>query len=197
MREQMLEKLRKECISAVTDRYPGEERVVVFGEGRADARILLVGEAPGEKETKCIKPFVGQAGKNLDDFLHVLEIKREDIYITNVVKFRPFKVNRKTGRLSNRPPSRDEIELCLPYINGEIGIVKPEIVVTLGNTPLQSLTGDRGNLIGKCHGIPFKNGGYYIFPLYHPASVIYNRALRETYYDDLAKLKIFIGDSNK
>lgn len=197
MKEEMLEKLKTECIIQVEKQYPGEGKVVVFGEGNPDARIVLVGEAPGEKETKYIKPFVGQAGKNLDEFLKVLELKREDIYITNTVKFRPFKVNPKTGRLSNRPPSRDEIELCLPYLKEQLEIIGPEIVVTLGNTPLQSLSGDRKMLIGESHGRPFKTGKYYLFPLYHPASIIYNAALKETYYNDLLKLKVFIEETNK
>ena len=84
---------------------------MVFGEGDVDSPMVLVGEAPGEQETIQQRPFVGKAGKNLEEFLDALEIQRGDLYITNVVKFRPFKINEKTGRLSNRPPTREEIDL--------------------------------------------------------------------------------------
>lgn len=192
MKESLLDIVRQECIDAVEKRYPGEGKVVVFGEGNVDADIVLVGEAPGEKETKYVRPFVGQAGKNLDEFLKILELKREDIYISNTVKFRPFKVNSKTGRLSNRPPNKEELELCLPFLLRQLKIIKPKIVATLGNTPLRAIIGDDRATIGEHHGAPVKMGEYYLFPLYHPASIIYNMNLKEVYHDDLLKLKDFM-----
>jgi uracil-DNA glycosylase, family 4 len=192
VKEKLLDKVKQECIDDVGKSYPGEGKVVVFGEGDPDAGIVLIGEAPGEKETKLVKPFVGQAGKNLDEFLEVLELKREYIYITNTVKFRPFKVNPKTGRLSNRPPNKNEIKLCLPYLLRQLEIISPKIVVTLGNTPLQAVTGDNGTLIGENHGRPLKMDKFYLFPLYHPASIIYNAGLKDTYHEDLLKLKEFM-----
>lgn len=191
MKEELMNKLKSQCIGDIEDHYPGEGKVVVFGEGNLDAHIVLVGEAPGEKETKLVRPFVGQAGKNLDEFLEVLELKREEIYITNTVKFRPFKVNPRTGRLSNRPPDRRETELCLPYLKKQLEIIKPEVVVTLGNTPLKALTGDKSITIGERHGTLIKMEDFYIFPLYHPASIIYNVALKDVYHEDLLKLKEF------
>lgn len=192
MKEVLLDRVRQECIDAVEKRYPGEGKVVVFGEGKSDANIVLVGEAPGEKETKYVRPFVGQAGKNLDEFLEILELKREDIYITNTVKFRPFKINPNTGRLSNRPPTKEEIKLCLPFLLEQLGIIEPKIVATLGNTPLRAIAGDDKISIGETHGSPVKMSEYYLFPLYHPASIIYNMSLKEVYHDDLLKLKEFI-----
>lgn len=194
MKEEELEKVKRDCINAVEKRYPGEGKVVVFGEGSSDAEIILVGEAPGEKETKYIRPFVGAAGKNLDEFLEVLDLKRENIYITNTVKFRPYKVNPKTGRLSNRPPDKNEIELCLPYLLKQLDIIEPSVVATLGNTPLRALTANKSITIGECHGIPINMGKYHIFPLYHPASIIYNVSLKEVYHDDLIKLRNFIDE---
>ena len=110
-KEKQLEKLKQECTKFFDELYRPDKKILVFGEGNPNARLLLVGEAPGKQETLQRRPFVGQAGKNLDEFLQVVGLKREDLYITNVVKFRPFKLNEKTGRTSNRPPTREEIEL--------------------------------------------------------------------------------------
>lgn len=195
MNEELLNVTKMECIKAVESKYPLEGKVVVFGEGNGNADIVLVGEAPGEKETKYIRPFAGAAGKNLDEFLEVLELKREDIYITNTVKYRPFKINPKTGRLSNRPPNTDEIKFCLPFLINELDIIKPLVVATLGNIPLRALICDNKITIGQCHGSPIKTRDFYVFPLYHPASIIYNTGLKEIYYGDLLKLKIFIKET--
>ncbi len=190
MKEELLNKLKKECIRKINEIYK-EEKVVVFGEGNSNAEIVLVGEAPGEKETKYVRPFVGQAGKNLDEFLNILDLKREDIYITNTVKFRPYKINPKTNRLSNRPPDREEISLCLPFLEKQIDIIDPKIVVTLGNVSLKALMGDNSITIGEAHGKYTKLNKYYLFPLYHPASIIYNVKLKDVYNEDLIKLKEF------
>jgi uracil-DNA glycosylase len=194
MKEDMLNMLKKECIAEVEKNYEGQDKVVVFGEGNFDADIVLVGEAPGEKETKYVRPFVGQAGKNLDEFLEILELRREDIYITNTVKFRPFKVNPSTGRLSNRPPDKDEIKFCLPFLLRQIDIIEPKVIVTLGNTSLKAIMDNNKISIGEVHGATIDVKKYYIFPLYHPASIIYNVGLKEVYYEDLLKLKEFTGE---
>lgn len=169
---------------------------MVYGEGDGHARIVLVGEAPGAEETRLSRPFVGKAGKKLDEFLDVLELKREEIYITNVVKFRPYKVSEK-GRLSNRPPSRDEIACMLPALLSEIESVAPDIVVTLGNVPLKSVLGQKNATIGAYHAqaetARALSHTFTLFPLYHPASIIYNRALAEVYNDDLLVLKEYIN----
>lgn len=169
---------------------------MVYGEGDMNARIVLIGEAPGEQETRLKRPFVGKAGKNLDEFLDVLGQRREDIYITNVVKFRPFKVSDK-GRLSNRPPTKDEIACMLPTLLREIEAVAPKVVVTLGNVPLKAVGGQKGVTIGACHAQPTnakaRSHAFVLFPLYHPASIIYNRALAAVYDDDLQRLKAYIN----
>ena len=169
---------------------------MVYGEGNPNAHIMLIGEAPGAEETRLSRPFVGKAGKNLDEFLAVLEQKRDDIYITNVVKFRPYKVSEK-GRLSNRPPAKDEIGCMLPHLLREIETVAPKVVVTLGNVPLKSVLGQKNATIGAYHGMPTEasllSHAFSLFPLYHPASIIYNPALKSIYADDLIKLKHFIS----
>ena len=167
----------------------GEDQIFVPGEGNPDAELMLVGEAPGAKETELRRPFVGKAGKNLDEFLEVIHRKREDIYISNVVKFRPFKVHPVKNTKSNRPPRPDETDLCLPYLKEEISVISPKILVTLGNTALQSVLEDKTVKIGGCHGTEISyNENTCLFALYHPASVIYNRALSDVYKADLALL---------
>ena len=191
-KQRMLSKLREECQAMVRGVYPDREKVLVFGEGNLDARIMLIGEAPGEQETLQKRPFVGKAGKNLDAFVEALGITREELYITNVVKFRPFKIHPRTGTLSNRPPDKEEIGLFYSSLVREVEIVDPAVVVTLGNTALKALLDDRKAAIGALHGRPLTLPGEKtrtLFPLYHPASIIYNPKLVEVYQEDLQKLK--------
>lgn len=173
-------------LQAVYRAMPG--RPVVLGEGKADhPRLLLLGEAPGGEEEKLGHPFVGKAGQHLNHFLAVLGIDRAELWITNVVKQRPVKISEK-GRVSNRPPNRQEKALFTPLLMDELRLVAPEGIVTLGNTALQALLG-KDALIGDDHGRWTKADGLPpIFALYHPAAVIYNRALLSTYEADLAAL---------
>ena len=131
--------------------WPAEEKPIVLGEGNTDhPPVMLIGEAPGEQESLQGRPFVGKAGKNLDGFLQVLALRREDIYISNVVKIRPTKVSEK-GRTSNRPPNKEELALFTPYLMEEIQLVQPRMIVTLGNVALKALCGPKA-IIGDMHG---------------------------------------------
>ena len=167
---------------------PGSEHALVFGEGPQNPVLMLIGEAPGEQETLQGRPFVGKAGKNLDHFLMLAGLKREQIYISNAVKIRPTKVG-KTGRVSNRPPTREEIALFRPWLMREINEVRPQMIATLGNVPLGAVTGERLT-IGQVHGmvIPAGETGLPLFALYHPASLIYNRSLESVYEQDVRSL---------
>lgn len=186
MKEEKIKALNKRILDA----YPDEK--LVLGRGNLNSPIVLVGEAPGRKEVEFNEPFVGQAGKHLDEFLQVLELDKEDIYITNSVKYRPTKLNPKTGRLSNRTPTAKEIESFRSFLLEEIDIIKPKIIVTLGNTSLKSLL-EKDVKIGDVHGklisVEIYDNKYNLFPLYHPAAVIYNRSLKEVYLNDLQNLK--------
>ena len=182
------------------DLWPAEDKPVVLGEGLTDhPPVMLIGEAPGEQEALQGRPFVGKAGKNLDGFLTALELRREDIYISNVVKIRPTKVSEK-GRVSNRPPNREELALFTPYLQEEILRVQPQMIVTLGNVALKALCGPRA-IIGSMHGQETRvtvrhekqEGEFRLFPLYHPASIIYNRSLQAVYDEDLQVLKKTLG----
>lgn len=169
---------------------------LVFGDGDEASKIVLVGEAPGKTEVEQGKPFVGQAGKNLEEFINILGITRHDLYITNVVKFRPFKVNPDTGRESNRTPTKDEIRISTDFIERELSVIQPKLVASLGNTALRCILKDDRITIGVMHGNPinvrFSGAEFVLFPLYHPASIIYNRALRDVYLQDLMKLRDYL-----
>lgn len=193
---EVLKKIEEEYRQLVKNKF-GENYKVVFGEGSLNSKIMLIGEAPGEREEEMERPFVGQAGKNLDEFLNILELKRDEIYITNVVKIRPFKINEKTKRKSNRPPNSFEIEMSIETLKKEIEAIKPKIIVTLGNVPLRVVLNDKTASIGKHHGKAIKLEKFTLFPLYHPASIIYNRSLKQVYYDDILTLRSLIKDGEE
>lgn len=167
--------------------YEPEE--LVFGVGNPNAEVLLIGEAPGAEEVAAGEPFVGKAGKNLNEFLSATGIARETLYITNVVKFRPYRVSA-SGRKSNRPPSKKEIALCAGCLEEEISAIVPKVIVTLGNTALQAVLGGEMR-IGICHGM-VQAVEPPVFPLYHPASIIYRPSLREEYARDMEKLRFYL-----
>lgn len=185
-----LDRLRADLEKLIGEVYEGERKLLVHGEGRPGARVMLVGEAPGEQETLQRRPFVGKAGKNLDEFLELAGIDRSELYVSNAVKFRPTKISA-AGRTVNRPPTREEVKLFLPWLKREIELVKPEVVVTLGNVPLRALMGGR-QVIGDVHGRFCEAEGARLYPMYHPASLIYNPALRPVYAQDVRRLAAWL-----
>lgn len=166
--------------------YVEEKKTLVFGDGDLHARIVMIGEAPGEQESIQGKPFVGKAGKNLDEFLELSGMDRRALYITNTVKFRPTRIS-SAGRIVNRPPTQEEIRLSIPWLMRELDLVRPEIIVTLGNVPLKAIWG-KNAAIGQYHGAWTEWKGRLVYPLYHPASVIYNPSLKEVYRTDVMRL---------
>ena len=164
----------------------------VIGEGNSEAEILLIGEAPGEKEALSGRPFVGRAGKVLDELLHEINLNRDDVYITNIVKDRPP---------NNRDPRVSEIELYTPYLMEQIKTIEPEVIVTLGRFAMnfilkQFSLPEYGSTIGDIHGQLIKAetsfGAIDILPLYHPAAMFYNRSLEETLHQDFQQLSRFV-----
>ncbi len=180
-------------------RYAKEFAVgeLVFGDGNIESGIVMIGEAPGKEEVRLGKPFVGLAGGNLKEFMDYINVKKEDIYVTNTIKYRLFKVNLKTSGKANRPAKTVEIKSSIPYLIEELEILEPSLVITLGNVPLKAVTADFNITIGKVHGELITLGETRIFPLYHPASLIYNRSLKETYYKDLDKLSEILREVKK
>lgn len=175
-----------------------EKEEIVLGEGCITSPLVIIGEAPGKDEVKLGRPFVGMAGKNLNEFISVLGVDRESLYITNAIKYRLGKLNIKTQRIINRPATISEIKDNQKWLHKEISILKPQIIVTLGNVPLRAITDDFSVSIGDMHGMlhtcRLEGNKFNLFPLYHPASIIYNRSLKEVYNQDILNLKNIKSD---
>ena len=157
----------------------------VPGDGNPQSEIIFIGEAPGQKEDEQQRPFVGQAGKLLDELLKSIGLERKDVYITNVVKFRPP---------DNRDPTPEEKEACLPFLQAEIALIKPKVLVPLGRHALTQFFTKMS--ITDAHGKPHTVGTMAVFPIYHPAAALHNPGLRQALFDDFAALKAFL-DSRK
>lgn len=156
---------------------------LVFGDGSADAEVVFIGEAPGKNEDEQGIPFVGAAGKFLDEMLEGIGMKRASIYITNIVKYRPPE---------NREPFPDEKAAFLPYLRRQIEVIKPKIVVTLGRHSMEALL-PPGLKISDCHGQPKRYQGQVYLPLFHPAAALYNGGMRQTLVDDFAKIPLVLA----
>ena len=148
---------------------------LVFGTGNPDADIVFIGEAPGKNEDLQGEPFVGAAGRFLNEMLAMIGLQREDIYITNIVKYRPP---------NNRDPLPEEKTAFLPYLEKQLEIIKPKLIVTLGRHSMDSLL--PGLKISEVHGKPKRYHGLVYLPLFHPAAALYNGGLRQTLIDDFA-----------
>ncbi len=182
-----LQQLNETYARTVREQLGEPDLRLVYGHGQPEApRLMWIGEAPGEEEARQGVPFVGKAGANLDSFLGKLGVKRNAVYITNVVKFRPA-VSGPTGRTHNRPPTAREIDLFRPWLFEEIALVDPKCIVTLGNTPLQALLG-KGALVGQLHGKWQQWRGIKLYVMYHPAAIIYRRELADVCQNDIARL---------
>lgn len=171
---------------------PFKDRRLVLGEGKINCKIMLIGEAPGAQEEEQGRPFVGKAGQNLNAFLTELGLNRNELFISNVVKLRPYKLSPKTNKPVNRPPNKEEVGFFTTYLLKEIKEINPQIIVTLGNFALKAVLQDKNAVIGNYHGKFTYSNGKKVFPLYHPASIIYNRSLQNVYNTDLQNLKKYI-----
>jgi len=158
----------------------------VVGSGSLDSEIVLVGEAPGRAEDESGLPFVGRAGKLLDDALGKAGLSRGDVFIMNVVKCRPP---------NNRRPKKVEMVSCEPYLVEQLEIIEPSVIALMGNSPLSYFLQKYGlgraaigSVHGKAYHVDTSWGGVTLFPLYHPAAAIYNRKLTETLEKDFERL---------
>lgn len=168
----------------------------VYGYGPEDADVVMIGEAPGKDEVKLGRPFVGKAGAILDEILNATGIKRERLYITNTVKYRLMKEGSRKGSYRNRPAALAEVKAMLPWLEEELKIIKPKMILTLGNVPLKALCFIQNCAIlelGVSHGKGIKlnifDAESLLVPLYHPASQIYNRSLKDVFDDDFREVK--------
>lgn len=154
---------------------------LVFGDGNPDAEIVFVGEAPGKNEDLQGIPFVGAAGKFLNEMLELIGLKREDIYITNIVKYRPP---------NNRDPLPEEKSVFLPFLQEQVSIIKPKMIVTLGRHSMECFL--PGLKISQVHGQPKRKDGQVYLPLFHPAAALYNGGMRQTLIDDFTAIPIIL-----
>ena len=158
----------------------------VPGEGQPRARVMLIGEGPGWHEDQQGRPFIGNAGKFLSELLAKAGLKREDVFITNVVKCRPP---------GNRDPLPDEIAACAPYLERQIAAIDPEVIVTLGRFSMARwFPGER---ISRIHGQPKRDGRRLIVPMYHPAAALHQGALRGAIEEDFAKLRKILAEAER
>jgi DNA polymerase len=156
----------------------------VPGEGPADAKIMFIGEAPGWNEDQQGRPFVGAAGKFLEELLAEAGLTRGNVFITNVVKSRPP---------GNRDPLPDEIAACAPFLDRQIEVIDPEVIVTLGRYSMARwFPGER---ISRIHGQPKKVGRRLIVPMYHPAAALHQQALKKTILEDFGRLPRILAEA--
>ncbi len=157
---------------------------VVFGEGNPHARVMIVGEAPGKNEDLQGKPFVGAAGKFLDELLEVAGLKREDVFIANVLKCRPP---------SNRNPKPEEIEACATFLRQQTQTISPDVIVTLGNFATQFIL-RTGVGITHLRGTVQRAGRFLVLPVFHPAAAIYDRSKRDVLLSDFERVGSLVRD---
>ena len=153
---------------------------IVFGEGSPESRLMFIGEGPGAEEDNTGRPFVGRAGQLLTKIIESINLKREDVYIANIVKCRPPE---------NRNPSGDEIEACTPFLKEQIDIIKPEIICTLGKFSTEFIIGPDKGSISAVRGKEFSYGGITVIPTYHPSYLLRNPAAKRDTWEDMKKIR--------
>ena len=156
----------------------------VPGEGPEDADIMFIGESPGWNEDQQGRPFVGPAGKFLDELLALINLKRQQVYITNIIKTRPP---------DNRDPLPQEILNCRPWLQRQIEIIRPKMVVTLGRYSMALFFPKKS--IGKIHGTAEKRDGIVYYAMYHPAAALHQQSLRETIKADILKIPRLLAET--
>lgn len=186
-----LDKVREQLITdAICPELATQATQLVMGEGNPNADIVFIGEAPGKNEDEQGLPFVGAAGKFLNEMLAAAELNRTDVYITNIVKYRPP---------NNRDPLPEEKQAFWPYLARQLEIINPKAIVTLGRHSMEFFLPDAR--ISDIHGHAVKKSVTYhdgsehawlIVPLYHPAAALYNGGLRQTLIDDFLKVPDYI-----
>jgi len=157
---------------------------VVPGEGPEDAELLFIGEAPGWHEDQQGRPFVGPAGQFLDQLLASIGLRREEVYIANIIKCRPPQ---------NREPLPAEIQSCRKWLDRQVDIIQPRMIITLGRYSLARYFPN--DSIGKVHGKPRKLGGIIYYPMYHPAAALHQASLRRIIEADMLKIPQILAQS--
>lgn len=162
----------------------------VPGEGNPKAKVMFIGEAPGEQEDAQGRPFVGPAGRFLNELLALAGLSREEVFVTNVVKCRP--VQTSGGRRDNRAPTNDEMEACRSYLEAQIALIKPKVICLLGGVALKAVLPELKATISQVHGQPFVKSGLLFLPLFHPAAALHQVRWKDTLRQDMLKLKALL-----
>ncbi len=157
----------------------------VPGEGPEKAQIMFIGEAPGFHENRLGRPFVGAAGKFLEELLASIQMHRDDVYICNVIKCRPP---------NNREPLPNEIEACAAYLDRQIELIKPRLIVTLGRYSMAKFMPKAS--ISKVHGIPSKIGEFLVLPMFHPAAALHQPKYRADIENDMLKIPKILAEAD-
>ncbi|MET0979837.1 MAG: uracil-DNA glycosylase [Candidatus Saccharimonadales bacterium] len=181
-KQQQLDHLRAEIIdNNICPELAEQATQLVMGDGNLDGDIVFIGEAPGKKEDESGLPFVGASGKFLNEMLAQAGLERSDVYITNVVKYRPPK---------NRDPKPAEKKAFMPYLLRQLEIIHPKVVITLGRHSMEYfLPGAKiGEVHGQSHKVQIDDDEFMIIPLYHPAAALYNGSLRTTLIEDFLRV---------
>jgi uracil-DNA glycosylase family 4 len=182
-KQKLLDQIKADILKKnVCPNLAQEATQLVFGDGNPDADIVFIGEAPGKNEDQQGLPFVGAAGKFLNEMLESIGLARQDVYITNIVKYRPP---------GNRDPLPDEKAAFLPFLQAQLEVIKPKLVITLGRHSMDSLL--PGLRISQVHGQPKRYHGQVYLPLFHPAAALYNGGLRQTLIDDFARVPLILA----
>lgn len=189
-KQKQLEDIKKSIQDAnLTPELKKGATQLVFGHGNPNSEIVFIGEAPGKNEDLQGKPFVGAAGKFLDEMLAGIGMKRGDVYISNIVKYRPP---------NNRDPSPEEKKAFWPYLIREISVIQPKIIATLGRHSMENFL--PSHRISQCHGQPKRitlgSSKVVILPLFHPAAALYNGAMRQTLIEDFSSIPEIINIIN-
>ena len=177
-RQETLEEIRAELEECRRCALCKGRRNIVFGVGDPHARVVFVGEAPGREEDEKGAPFVGEAGRLLDCILFAMGLRREEVYICNVIKCRPP---------GNRDPEPEEIEACEPYLKRQLAAIRPQLIVTLGRFAAQSLLRD-GSPIGRLRGAWREYEGIPLMPTYHPAYLLRNPVAKREAWEDMKQI---------
>ena len=166
-----------ECVKC---RLSIARKSIVFGEGSPESKLMFIGEAPGAEEDNTGRPFVGRAGQLLTKIIESINLKREDVYIANIIKGRPP---------DNRNPMDDEISLCVPFLKEQISIIKPEIICTLGKFATEFIIGNDKGAISSVRGREFNYEGITVIPTYHPSYLLRNPSAKRETWEDMKKIR--------
>lgn len=175
-----MEELKLYCLKCKKCRLGQTRANVVFGEGNENADIMFIGEGPGYYEDQQGRPFIGKAGQLLDKMIEAIKLKREDIYIANIVKCRPPE---------NRNPFEDESNACIDYLRWQVKLIKPKIIVCLGAVSAKKLINSELS-ISRQRGQFVKKGNIYFMPTYHPSYLLRNESAKKDAWEDFKKVAL-------